>query len=81
MRCSCRVCGTYMVQMEHGLESGCKCPACGDVCRDCMGSAQQPLSVEELRFHMVERLRMPPGEDGEEGLDPLEAMRPDPDTD
>ena len=32
MRCSCRVCGTYMVQVEHGLQSGCKCPDCGTCC-------------------------------------------------
>lgn len=48
MRCSCRVCGTYRVQAEHGLKSGCVCPDCGSACRDCMGSAQQPLSTEEL---------------------------------
>ena len=49
MRCSCRVCGTYMVQVEHGLQSGCKCPDCGNECHDCMGSAQPPMSVEQLR--------------------------------
>ena len=49
MRCSCRVCGTYMVQIERGLESGCKCPDCGNECHDCMGSAQPPMSVEQLR--------------------------------
>lgn len=52
MRCSCRVCGTYMVQVEHGLESGCKCPDCGNECHDCMGSAQPPMSVEQLRERM-----------------------------
>ncbi len=49
MRCSCRVCGTYMIQSEKGLMSGCKCPNCFNVCRDCMGSAQGPLDVEELK--------------------------------
>ena len=49
MRCACRVCGAYMVQVEEGLQSGCKCPECLSVCRDCMGSDQPPMSVEELR--------------------------------
>ncbi|MEG1810253.1 MAG: hypothetical protein RR232_00710 [Clostridia bacterium] len=48
MRCSCRNCGTYMVQTEQGLSSGCKCPECFAVCRDCMGSVQKPLSAEQL---------------------------------
>ena len=52
MRCSCRVCGTYMVQMERGLESGCKGPDCGNEGHDCMGSAQPPMSVEQLRDRM-----------------------------
>ncbi len=41
-----------MVQVEHGLESGCKCPDCGNECHDCMGSAQPPMSVEQLRERM-----------------------------
>lgn len=49
MRCSCRECGVYMVQEEYGLQSGCKCPACGAMCHDCMGSAQQPLSTDEIK--------------------------------
>ncbi|HWQ58273.1 MAG TPA: hypothetical protein VN540_04565 [Clostridia bacterium] len=49
MRCSCKVCGTYMVQVEHGLKSGCVCPDCGYACRDCMGSDQPPMSADELR--------------------------------
>lgn len=48
MRCSCRVCGTYMIQEEYGLQSGCKCPNCGEMCHDCMGSAREPLGKEEL---------------------------------
>ncbi len=48
MRCSCRKCGIYMVQEEYGLRSGCKCPACGEMCHDCMGSAQEPLDKEAL---------------------------------
>ena len=49
MRCSCKACGAYMVQREKGLESGCRCPQCGNVCRDCMGSVHGPLSVEGIR--------------------------------
>lgn len=41
-----------MVQMERGLESGCKCPDCDNECHDCMGSAQPPMSVEQLRDRM-----------------------------
>ncbi len=52
MRCSCRVCGTYMIQTERGLDSGCKCPDCGFECRDCMGSAQPPMNTDELRKRM-----------------------------
>lgn len=82
MRCSCRICGTYMVQVEHGLNSGCKCPDCGAMCHDCMGSSQPPMSVSELRAQMAMRMRV----DVEAGtedvdLDPLASMRPDPDTD
>ena len=81
MRCSCRVCGTYMVQVEHGLESGCKCPDYGAMCHDCMGSEQPPMSVGELRAQMMLRMRAGTEENGTGGVDPLEAMRPDPDTD
>lgn len=49
MRCSCQKCGTYMIQSEEGLKSGCRCPDCGHMCRDCMGSAQGPMTPEELR--------------------------------
>ncbi len=49
MRCSCRLCGAYMVQSERGLESGCRCPECLNTCNDCMGTAQKPLTAEELR--------------------------------
>lgn len=37
-----------MVQAEYGLQSGCKCPECGNMCRDCMGSVQEPLCKEKL---------------------------------
>ncbi|MEA4969882.1 MAG: hypothetical protein VB051_05035 [Candidatus Pelethousia sp.] len=38
-----------MVQTERGLFSGCRCPDCGNACRDCMGSVEGPQSVEALR--------------------------------
>ena len=52
-----------MVQMEKGLESGCKCPECGEECHDCMGSVQKPMNHDELvkRLEQLERAR----EDGE----------------
>jgi len=37
MRCSCKVCGTYMIQAESNL-LGCVCPDCGYRCRDCLGT-------------------------------------------
>lgn len=49
MRCACKACGAYMIQTEKGLLSGCRCPDCGNGCRDCMGSMEGPQSVEALR--------------------------------
>lgn len=61
MQCGCPECGCYMGQVQRGLDSGCKCPACGYECHDCMGSHQKDpdtmdkadgstvLSVETLR--------------------------------
>lgn len=57
MRCSCKVCGTYMVQIEHGLSSGCKCPDCGYECHDCMGSEQPPMQINELKRRAEELLK------------------------
>ena len=37
MRCSCRECGTYMVQAESD-HLGCVCPDCGTRCNDCLGT-------------------------------------------
>ena len=39
MRCSCKVCGTYMVQREQGVESGCVCPECFYTCSACVTPA------------------------------------------
>lgn len=49
MRCSCKACGTYMVQTERGLMSGCQCPECGNMCRDCMGSVEAPLTPDAIK--------------------------------
>lgn len=50
MRCSCRVCGTYMVQDEKGLSSRCICPQCFSTCSACMGTIGEPLPLEDLKF-------------------------------
>lgn len=50
MRCSCKICGTYMVQRERGVESGCVCPQCFNVCTACISPAGgRPLSPEALK--------------------------------
>ena len=37
MRCSCKVCDTYMIQAESSA-LGCVCPECGYRCKDCLGT-------------------------------------------
>mgnify|MGYP006873212546 CR=1 FL=1 len=37
MRCSCRNCGTYMIQADSD-HLGCVCPDCGRRCQDCLGT-------------------------------------------
>ena len=37
MRCSCKVCGIYMIQAESD-HLGCVCPDCGYRCSDCLGT-------------------------------------------
>ena len=37
MRCSCRKCGTYMIQADSD-QLGCICPSCFNHCRDCLGT-------------------------------------------
>ena len=54
MRCGCPQCGTYMIQSEHGLESGCVCPACFNRCSACMGTEQPPLRIAELQQRITE---------------------------
>lgn len=55
MRCTCQVCGAYMVQEEKGLESRCVCPDCLFHCAACMGTAQQPVSRDALARLLEER--------------------------
>lgn len=58
MRCSCRVCGEYMVQREKGENSECVCPQCFTNCAACLGNAsgsREPLDREGLQWAM--RLR------------------------
>ena len=47
MRCSCQVCGTYMVHSES-LELGCVCPDCGYRCKACLGT-NSVISREDLK--------------------------------
>ena len=47
MRCSCQVCGTYMVHAES-LELGCVCPECGYRCKACLGT-NSVLSRDALK--------------------------------
>ena len=47
MRCSCKECGTYMIQAESD-RLGCVCPDCGYRCRDCLGT-DTVVSRERLR--------------------------------
>lgn len=58
MRCSCQVCGEYMVQDEKGLESRCICPVCFATCSACMGTVQPPLDRDGLRAMLDQRQRM-----------------------
>ena len=47
MRCSCRNCGTYMIQADD-LTLGCVCPECGERCTACLGT-DTVLSPEQIR--------------------------------
>ena len=47
MRCSCKVCGTYMIQADSRL-LGCVCPDCGYRCQDCLGT-NTVVSRDRLR--------------------------------
>ena len=47
MRCSCQVCGTYMVHAES-MELGCVCPQCRARCKACLGT-NTVMSRDALR--------------------------------
>lgn len=47
MRCSCKECGTYMIQAESD-HLGCVCPDCGYRCNDCLGT-NTVVSKESLK--------------------------------
>ena len=47
MRCSCQVCGTYMVHSES-MQLGCICPECGQRCKQCLGT-NSVVSKENLK--------------------------------
>ncbi len=65
MRCSCKVCGTYMVQREQGVESGCVCPACFYTCSACVTpEGGQPLSADQLRSVLLSRQYLDRAEEG-----------------
>ena len=56
MRCSCQVCGTYMVQREQGVQSGCVCPECFHTCTACISpEGGQPLGPDQLRSLLINR--------------------------
>lgn len=57
MRCTCQNCGEYMVQDEKGLFSRCVCPACLCTCNACLGTAQRPLTRDELDAFLAQRGR------------------------
>lgn len=60
LRCSCRVCGTYMVQHEKGIRSGCICPECLSTCTLCtMSDGGKPLSPDELAAAYLMRSDQP----------------------
>ena len=63
MRCSCRECGTYMIQAESDL-LGCVCPDCGYRCTDCLGT-DTVVSRDRLKnwpsiSGLIRRIWLPP---------------------
>ena len=77
MRCSCKVCGTYMVQQEKGVESGCVCPQCFFTCSACVTpEGGRPLNPDELRSAFLSRQLLESIDDG--FSDPFHSpMRPE----
>ena len=77
MRCTCQVCGTYMVQDEKGLFSRCICPNCFAVCNACLGTEQRPLSPEDLsRLYQLRKIQDESFTPSEPDSDP-DSMRPE----
>lgn len=69
MRCSCKKCGTYMIQQELGAGSRCICPQCFFTCSACVTTeGGAPLSKEGLKELYRARVRFS-GE--EEAPDPF----------
>lgn len=65
MRCSCKVCGTYMVQREQGVQSGCVCPECFYTCSACVTpEGGNPLSPDQLRAVLLNRRFLDREEEG-----------------
>ena len=56
MRCSCQVCGTYMVHSES-MELGCVCPECGQRCKQCLGT-NTVVSRDKLKEAALRLLNM-----------------------
>ncbi len=85
MRCSCKVCGTYMVQADSD-RLGCVCPDCMYRCNDCLGT-NTVVPREALKALAFDRRFQPEALAANfaapaETADPLEAQwRSDPDTD
>ncbi len=52
MRCSCKECGTYMIQADSSV-LGCVCPDCGYRCQDCLGT-DTVVSRDHLRDLMFD---------------------------
>lgn len=66
MRCSCKRCGTYMIQQEQGTESRCICPQCFFTCTACVApSGGQPLSPIGLRQAYLARQQTPAVEEAD----------------
>jgi len=57
VRCSCQICGTYMIQDEKGLGSRCICPECFATCSACIGTRQNPVEPDQLKSVLLQRER------------------------
>ena len=56
MRCSCKVCKTYMVHAPD-IKMGCICPECKNRCNACLGT-NTVKSKEELKNMIPENFDM-----------------------